>query len=417
MKRRQILEGIRVLDFTQHVAGPSCTRMMAELGAEVIKVELAPHGEQIRHLGYRKGGRGLYFLQQNRGKKSLCLDAKSARGRDILHRLLPRVDVLIENFAPGAIARLGCGWEEASRLNPELIMCSISTFGQTGPLAELPGYDYIGQAYSGISDLIGEEDRGPSLPGAALGDTMTGAHALAAINGALFNRAMGGGGDYLDITLLDSYFHCHEMSVGICSASDGKVVPRRAGSHTRILSPAGAFRGRDGHVMIVVTPQQWPNFCHTIGRPELIADQRFAHINDRLRNRDALIEIVEAWLQDQRNDAAAIDALQRAHIPVAPILSVPEAMAHPHLLARGTVRTVTQRGAGSFQMPGMPLRFRNHPGLDELEAPYLGEHNFEVLQELLGWSAAQVADLERDGILVREEGSGPPPEGVGRTTT
>ena len=402
MKRKHILEGIKVLDFTQHVAGPSCTRMMAELGAEVIKVELAPTGDQVRYLGYQKGGRGIYFLQQNRGKKSLCLDPKTERGREILHRLIEKVDVLIENFAPGAIARLGCGWEVASQLNPELIMCSISTFGQTGPLAELPGYDYIGQAYSGISSLIGEADRGPSLPGAALGDTMTGTHALAAINGALFNRAMGGGGDYLDITLLDSYFHCHEMSVGVYSASNGKVVPARNGSHARMLCPTGAFKGRDGYIMIVATPQQWPAFCQAIEMPELLEDTRFAHINDRIRNRDALIAIIEDWLQHQPSDAESIRRLEAARIPVAPVLSVPEAMAHPHLKARGTVRTISQRGAGTFEMPGMPLRFRNHPGIEELETPYRGEHNFEVLHAHLGWSAAQIEQLEQDGVLLHE---------------
>ena len=403
MARKYILEGIRVLDFTQHVAGPSCTRMMAELGAEIIKVELAPTGDQVRYLGYQKGGRGIYFLQQNRGKKSLCLDPKTERGRDILHELIKRVDVLIENFAPGAIARLGCGWEVASQLNPELVMCSISTFGQTGPLAELPGYDYIGQAYSGISSLIGEADRGPSLPGAALGDTMTGTHALAAINGALFNRAMGGGGDYLDITLLDSYFHCHEMSVGVYSTSGGKVAPARNGSHARMLCPTGAFKGRDGYIMIVATPQQWPAFCKAIEMPELMEDVRFAHINDRIRNRDELIAIIEDWLQKQPSDAESIRRLETARIPVAPVLSVPEAMAHPHLKARGTVRTVTQRAAGTFEMPGMPLRFRNHPGVEELETPYRGEHNFEVLNHYLGWSLAEVDQLERDGVLLREE--------------
>lgn len=403
MKRKQILEGIKVLDFTQHVAGPSCTRMMAEMGAEIIKVELAPTGDQVRYLGYLKGGRSIYFLQQNRGKQSLCLDAKTERGREILHDLIKQVDVLIENFAPGAIERLGCGWEVASQLNPELIMCSISTFGQSGPLADLPGYDYIGQAYSGISSLIGEEDRGPSLPGAALGDTMTGAHALAAINGALFNRAMGGGGDHLDITLLDSYFHCHEMSVGVYSASNGKVAPRRSGSHQRILCPTGAFKGRDGYIMIVATPQQWPAFCKAIEMPELMEDARFAHINDRVRNRFELIAIIEGWLQRQDSDAASIKKLEAARIPVAPVLSVPEAMAHPHLVARGTVRTVTQRGAGTFQMPGMPLRFKNHPGIEELETPYRGEHNVAILQKYLGLSEQEVTRMHAEGVLLRED--------------
>src|SRR5690606_13712256 len=151
-----VLDGVRVLDFTQHLAGPTTTRLMAEMGAEVVKVELAPWGAQVRNVGYLKGGRSAYFLSQNRGKKSLCLDVKSARGREILRELVPKFDVLVENFAPGVIGRMGLDWATVHSLNPGLILCSISTFGQTGPLADRPGFDYIGQAYAGVTGLIGE---------------------------------------------------------------------------------------------------------------------------------------------------------------------------------------------------------------------------------------------------------------------
>ncbi len=402
MTRKHVLEGVKVLDFSQHVAGPSCTRMMAEMGADIIKVELAPYGEQIRFMGYQKGGRGLYFLQQNRGKKSLCIDAKTDAGREILHALIAKVDVVIENFAPGVIGRLGCGWDTVHRLNPRAIMCSISSFGQTGPLAELPGFDFIGQAYAGITDLIGEPDRPPSLPQAALGDTMTGAHALAAINAALYHRCMGGDGEHLDITLLDSYFHCHEMYVGLYSASDGKLVPKRCGGQNRVLAPAGVFRGKTKNIVLIATPLQWGRMCEAMDMPELEHDARFADPNNRVRNRHELVAIVEGWIQSHAEDDAAIRKLEQARIPVAPVLSLPEAMAHPHMIQRGTVRTVTQRGTGTFQMPGMPLRFGSFSNTNELEAPYLGEHNFAVLHEYLGYSAAQVAALEASGVLKRE---------------
>ena len=402
-KRKHLLDGITVLDLTQHVAGPSCTRMMAEMGAEIIKVELAPYGEQIRDMGYKKGGRGIYFLQQNRGKKSLCIDAKTEEGKKILHGLIKKVDVLIENFAPGVIGRLGCSWEVVHELNPECIMCSISTFGQTGPLSELPGFDYIGQSYAGITGLIGDPDKAPSIPAAALGDTMTGAHALAAINAALFHRAMGGEAEFIDVTLLDSYFHCHEMYVGYYSASDGKLAPKRPGSHHRLGCPMGIFNGKEGYITIIATPPQWERMCDVMEMPELKTDPRFADPNDRIRRRRELIPIIEEWLQSHDSDAAAIAKLEAARIPVAPVLSVPEAMEHPHLVERGTVRTVTQRGAGTFKMPGMPLRFSGYPSENDLEAPYKGEHNTEVLTKYLDYSEEKIAELMASGILVDED--------------
>ncbi len=403
MTRKHVLEGVKVLDFSQHVAGPSCTRMMAEMGAEIIKVELAPAGDQIRNMGYQKGGRGLYFLQQNRGKQSLCIDAKSEKGRKLLHDLIKEVDVVIENFAPGVIGRLGCGWEVVHELNPQCIMCSISTFGQDGPLADLPGFDYIGQAYSGITSLIGETEQTPNIPMAALGDTMTGAHALAAINAALYHRAMGGEGEHIDVTLLDSYFHCHEMYVGYYSASDGKLAPRRTGSHHRLGCPMGVFTGKDGYITIIATPPQWDRMIDVMEMPELRTDPRFEDPNNRIRHRHELIPIIEEWLQSQPSDKETIAKLEAARIPVAPVLSLPEAMEHPHLLERGTVRTVTQRGAGTFKMPGMPLRFGSFPNENELEAPYRGEHNLKVLSEHLGYSEDEVAALTSEGILLDEE--------------
>ena len=400
-QRKHLLDGITVLDLTQHVAGPSCTRMMAEMGAEIIKVELAPYGEQIRYMGYQKGGRGIYFLQQNRGKKSLCIDAKTEEGKKILHGLIKKVDVLIENFAPGVIGRLGCSWEVVHELNPECIMCSISTFGQTGPLSELPGFDYIGQSYAGITALIGDPEKAPSIPAAALGDTMTGAHALAAINGALYHRATGGTGQFLDISLLDCYFHCHEMNVGTVSASGGAYTPK-PGRHHSAVGPLGVFKSKDGYIILIAILRRWPDFCEAMGRPELIDDPRFVDDATRAQNKDILTPIIEEWLQAQESDAATIKMLGEKHIPVAPILSIKEVMEHPHMQERGTVRTVSDRGAGSFAMPGMPLRFSAFDNDLPLEAPYLGEHNGEVLTGLLGIDSDKIAALTEQGVLINE---------------
>ncbi|MBL4869236.1 MAG: CoA transferase [Pseudomonadales bacterium] len=403
MQKKHILDGIRVLDFSQHVAGPTTSRMMAEMGAEIIKIELAPFGEQIRTVGTQINGRGVYFIQQNRGKKSVCVDMKTDEGRDIIYQLIKHVDIVLENFAPGAIGRLGLSWEKVQSLNPNCIMCSISTFGQEGPLATLPGYDFIGQAYAGITSMIGDKESGPYIPIAAIGDTMTGAHALAAINGALYHRATGGSGQFLDISLLDCYFHCHEMNVGLISVSEGSHSPYLPGRHHGTVGPLGVFKSKDGYIILIAILRRWEEFCHIIDMPELIDDPRFIDDAARGQNQEILTPIIEKWLQAQESDAATIKLLGENHIPVAPILSIEEVMEHPHMRQRGTVRTVTDRGAGSFDMPGMPLRFSAYANDLELNAPYLGEHNQAVLQELLGMDSEYISALTDKGILVSED--------------
>jgi len=402
MAKRHVLDGVRVLDFSQHVAGPACTRMMAEMGAEVIKLELAPLGEQIRNVGFKVNGRSVYFIQQNRGKKSVCVDMKSAAGRDLVYDLVKQVDVVIENFAPGAIARLGLPWAKVRELNPNAIMCSISTFGQEGPLAGLPGYDFIGQAYAGITGMIGDRDNGPYIPIAALGDTATAAHALAAINAALYHRATGGGGQFLDISLLDCYFHSHEMNVGAISASQGAIDPYLPGRYHQAVAPLGVYKSKDGYLILIAILARWKDFCAAMGRPELATDPRFVDDPARVAHHAELKVLIEDWLQSQESDAATIRLLGEHHVPVAPILSIRQVMEHPHMRQRGTVRSVTDRGAGSFEMPGMPLRFSGFANDLDLQAPYLGEHNAAVLGTLLGLSAERIAGLTAEGVLVAE---------------
>ena len=402
MAKKHILDGIRVLDFSQHVAGPGCTKMMAEMGAEIIKLELAPAGEQIRQVGLKINDRSVYFIQQNRGKKSLCVDMRTDEGRQIVYDLVKQVDVVIENFAPGAIARLGLPWEKVHELNPEAIMCSVSTFGQDGPLSTLPGYDFIGQAYAGITSMIGDQNVGPYIPIAALGDTMTAAHALAAINAALYHRATGGGGQYVDVCLLDCYFHSHEMNVGMISASKGQYSPVLPGRHHGAVGPLGVFKSKDGYIILIAILGHWPKLVDVMGMPELLDDPRFKDDATRAANRDILQPIIEKWLQSHDCDEEIIRKLGEKRIPVAPILSIEQAMNHPHMKEHGTVRTVTDRGAGSFDMPGMPLRFSAYANNLDLQAPYLGEHTEEILGGLLNMNAEEISILVEKGILVRE---------------
>lgn len=398
---KNILDGIRVLDFSQALAGPTTTRLMAEMGAEVIKVELAPNGEASRALPYLRNGRSGYYIQQNRGKKSIGIDRKDPRSVELLYKVLEKCDVLVENFAPGAVARLGFGWEKVHQINPRLIMGSISAFGQTGPLSSLPGYDYIGAAYAGVLSMIGEADGPPYFYMLGIGDVMTGTHLLAAINGALFYREKTGRGQYVEASLLDSYFHCHEVNVQAHTASGGEIKPFRCGQHHYAVSPLGIYKCREGYVIIAVLPNQWQNFCNAIGRPEIATDPRFADGPSRIANRDQLNVMVETALA---KFPTAIEAAENwgfeHHVPIAPILTIEQACKHPHLVERETIRTVKDPVFGDYQVPGMPLRFSESPRHPDLRAAYLGEHNVEVFSKYAGVSEAEVRKLEQEGALI-----------------
>lgn len=394
-----ILSGYRVLDLSQIIAGPTTTRMMAEMGAEVIKVELAPDGDLSRRLPYIRDGRSAYFVQQNRGKKGLCIDVRGAAGRALLLDLVSRVDVLVENFAPGAIERMGLDWKTVHALNPRLVMCSISAFGQSGPFAHLPGYDYIAQAYSGFTGLTGEEGGSPYFPQVAFGDAATGVYALAAVLAALLHRERGGPGQYLDISLFDVYVSGHELGVQTASASGGQMGSSRTGRQHFSVAPLGIFKGAQEYLVIVGLGKQWGQLCRAIGRPELAEDPRFVDNSARIANIGDMVALIEGWLKSVGDDAEAIRRLEAERVPVAPVLSVEEMMRLPHARARRAVRTICDRALGEFDIPGMPLHFSAFPEELSLDAPFLGEHNAEVLGGLLGYDAARIAALGAQGVL------------------
>jgi len=399
-----VLEGYKVLDFTQFVAGPTVTLMMAEMGAEVIKVEVAPAGDPSRVWPVQKDGRSGYFVQHNRGKQSLCLDAKSPEGLAILKELASKVDVIVENFAPGVIARLGLGYDVVSKLNPRVVMCSVSAFGQTGPLAHEPGFDWSGAAYAGTLHMIGLPDGQPIVPTIAIGDVSTGVHALGAVACALLYRERTGKGQYLDCALLDSYFHYHEAPVQLQSLSGGAIRPKRMGSHATYTAPAGIFKGRDRYFVIFAQIDHlWAKLCAAMGRPELTSDPRFADNSARVAHLDELVALTEGWIASLPDDDAVMAALREHRVPFAPVLTLEEAMNHPHLRQRGTVRRVRDRILGEFDVPGFPLRFSEFPRTLELQAPTLGEHNEQVLMRHLGYAPEQVRALEAKGVLHRGE--------------
>jgi len=400
---QHVLSGYKVLDFSQYIAGPTVTRMMAEMGAEVIKVEMAPRGDNVRAMPYLKDNRSGYFIQQNLGKKSLCIDVRSAAGMAIIKELIPKMDVVVENFGPGTMGRLGLGYEVVKALNPKIVMCSISTFGQDGPLATKPGWDFIGACYAGVIDMIGEKDGPPVFAGLAIGDTSTGVHGLAAVVSALLYRERSGIGQYLDVCLLDSYFTYHDTGVHAYSLSDGKYLHQRFGRQHPLYTPIGIFNGHD-HYICIMGPldNQWQGLCEAMGQPELSKDPRFATAPERVRNQAEAIKIVQDWL-DRTPDDEAIEKMDKYRVPVAPVLSVGEAMQHPHLRQRHTVRTVSDPVVGQIELPGFPLRFSAFPDGIPVQAPLLGQHNLEVLQTHLGYSAQRVQELEAQGVLVQKD--------------
>ena len=399
---RPMLDGYRVLDFTQVLAGPTTARYLAELGADVIKVEIAPNGDISHGVPYLRDGRSAYYVQQNRGKKSLCLDLRNPAGKAIISDLIPKMDVMVENFAPGVIGRLGFAYETVRTLNPKIIMCSISTFGQSGPLANRPGYDFIGCAYSGVLSMIGDRDRPPVLPQVGVGDISTGVHAFSAILAALLHRERTGEGQYVETSLLDCYFSYNDMTVHTASLSEGDFLPRRNGSHHFAVAPLGVFNGKQVPILIMAsTDHQFTYLCRAMGRPELAEDARYRSNAERMARVEELTRLIQEWFDSMPNDEEIFRLFDEHRVPYAPVLTIEQAMAHPHLRERGVVRKINDRFLGEFDVPGFPLRFSQHPPRPLRDAPTLGEDNELVLREYLGYPPQRIRELEAAGVLHR----------------
>ena len=402
MTKMQMLEGIKVLDFTHLVAGPQCTKLMADQGAEVIKIEPL-NGDPIRNLPFIKDGRSGCFVQHNIGKKNVCMDINTREGRDICYELVKQVDVVVENFAPGVMKRLQLDWDTLQNINHELIMCSISCLGQTGPLAKLPGYDFIGQSYAGILEMNGEADGSPVFADMAIGDVSTGSHAYAAVITALFHKFRGGGGQYLDISLLDVLFGYHEMGVEVFDGSGGEIAFKRSGRHHPFLSPAGIYSCNGKHLFIMTLGEQWDRLAKLIGREDMLEDPRFVDIPARDKNRSAVNAALQTWLDDIGDVDVALGLLEEQRVPCAPLLSIPEILNHPHMKERGTVRTVSDPIFGELKIPNNPLRFSQFPDSPDLQAGFLGACNHEILQEKLGYTDYQIAELEKNGVITSRD--------------
>src|SRR6266849_2165678 len=267
--------------------------MMADMGAEIIKIELAPRGDLTRVYPYFRAGQSGGYIQHNRGKQSVCLDLKKPEALEIVKGLVPQVDVVIENFSPGTLIKYGLGYEELRKLNSRLIMCSISGYGQDGPYAHRPGNDTVAQAMSGLMHLTGDPQGSPTYVGIFIADENAGGHGLAAVCAALYYREKTGIGQYIDLSLLECMFHLHDTAIQFYVMSEGELNPNRFGSHHYLLAPCGIFKASDGYVVITVLDHQWETFGTAIGRPQWLSDPRFATREARVDNRLALAKLLE----------------------------------------------------------------------------------------------------------------------------
>jgi CoA:oxalate CoA-transferase len=400
--RPHMLSGIRVLDFTQYLAGPTVTRFMAEMGAEIVKVEQAPMGDPARLLPAVRNGRSAYFVQQNRGKQSLCVDFAKPEAIELLRELAKKADIVVENYGPGVMEKRGLDYAALSKINPRVIMASISAFGRSGPLSHKVGYDFIAQAFSGLMHMTGDTNGPPMFVGMGIGDQTSGVHAFSAIGYALFYRERTGVGQYIDIAMVDALYHMHEVNIQAWAMSNGEFVPKRMGSQHELVSPCGSFKGPEGYIVVLVLDRQWPSMARAMGRADLIEDPRFATMRDRAKNRYELAAIVEAWMQAQSSDEAVLKILEEHRVPAAPVMSVVDTISHPHYKARNMIRTVPDPILGEVMIPGFPLKFSAFPEPLEISAPMLGEHGAQVLREQLAMTDAEIAQLGSQGVLYSE---------------
>ncbi len=398
----RMLAGCRVLDFTQYLAGPTITRLMAEMGAEIIKVEPAPGGDPSRLLPTIKSGRSGYFVQQNRGKKSLCLDLGKPEALDIIRALAAKVDIAVENFGAGVLKKRGLDYDSLKRINPRLIMASLSAFGRNSPLAHKTGYDMIAQAFSGLMHMNGDPDGPPMFVGIGIADVGSGVHVFAALGYALYHRERTGIGQYIDISMVDTLYHMHDFGLQSYSLTGGEFVPKRMGRYHNQVCPAGVYKGPQGWIFILVLDRQWSSMVKAMGRPEFASDPRFATAADRVKNRDQLNAIVQDWLSSFSTDEAALAVLEEHRIACAPVLSVVDTINHPYFKARNMVRTVPDPVLGEVTIPGFPFKFSAYPDLPNIQAPLLGQHGAEILKEYLGYSDTQIAGLRQSGTLHSE---------------
>jgi crotonobetainyl-CoA:carnitine CoA-transferase CaiB-like acyl-CoA transferase len=394
---KKALDGIKVLDLSRALAGPYCTMMLADMGAEVIKVEMPGTGDDSRAWGPPfVEGESAYFMSINRNKKSITLDMKGSKAIEIIMKLIKGSDVLVENFRPGAMERLGLAYQQVKAMNPRLVYCSISGFGQNGPYRMLPGFDQVLQGMGGLMSITGEPDGPPVKVGVPIADITAGMFAAYGIAIALFTREKTGSGQMVDISLLDSQVALLTYRAGSFFASG--EIPKRIGSGHPVIVPYQAFKARDVYINIAVgNDQLWGKFCKAVGLEGIVNDPRFATNAKRVQNRDEVVKAVGDLIAT-KNGEEWLKILTEAGIPCGPIYTVDKIFSDPQVIHRQMVTELHHPKAGTIKVTGNPVKLSDTPGEPSVAPPLLGQHTQEVL-EGLGYSAKEIEELKQAKLI------------------
>ena len=408
MTTSKALGHLRVLDLTRVLAGPWATQLLADMGAEVIKIERPRTGDDTRAWGPpflrdaqgRETAESSYFLSANRAKKSVTVDIASTDGQALIRELAAHCDVVIENYKVGTLARYGLDYPRLAEINPRLVYCSLTGFGQDGPYAPLPGYDFVFQGMGGLMSITGspdEEGGSPIKCGIAISDILAGMYTASAVLAALEHRHLSGKGQYIDVALLDCVVALNSYQATNYFLS-GRTPPRMGNAHTNMV-PYQAFACKEGHVIVAVgNDTQFADFCRVLERPELARDERFAISAQRVRHRDELIPVV-ADIMRRRTMHDWIARMESANVPCGPINTIPQVFDNPHVVQRRIKQTLPHPLGVDMPLLANPIRFGGTPIRHEQPAPMLGQHTDEVLAGLLDKSPGAIAGLRASGVV------------------
>lgn len=403
MKQALPLAGIRVVDYSHFLAGPYLSRCLAAMGAEVIKVERPGEGDAGRAYPYQlEGSEGTesgYFMQQNMGKKGLCVNMKDPRGKALMEKLCDSADVFVENYRPGALSKLGLGYETLAARNPKLVYCSISAYGHTGPESHRAGFGLIAEAKSGIMAMVGNPGEAPPMLRIALGDMYTGIHGVAAVCAALLGRVKSGQGQHIDMALYDCLMSMHEYAVQCYTLSNGKEIPVQTGHDLPTSTLYGVFTAKDGDLVIAAQADDaWLRFANLIGGEAFATDSRLQTLTGRNTHRLEILEKARAWVMAQDGVVATLAILDKLDVPSAKVQRIDEVVNDPQIIARGMILEQDHPRLGKVKMPNLPFHFSGCDTTPTCVAPKLGEHNREIAVDL-GFDVATIDAMVDEGVL------------------